>query len=710
MKALSRCITRHIPRMRGRRSRIAGVVLSVALALGAAVGVAFHDPGGGGHLVAVGPTSAVHGFPVWYEDAKGLTLELCVDPADPYCLAAPLPNPDQPISFPGNFPDESFWSTADAIMDTNGGGQAQVVLALEAAFAGGAPAAGDQISFGRVRYRVDNLQAGATYTITTPYGTDEIVAASGGANGINSTEDIGIAPGVFTGALGSRIGPFLTWDPAVGPDPPAGYVGDPAVPHKVIGSPFGTNLFRIVGPGVGEVGSPFLCAPPATDCIETDLFTVTGKISTIAGVDGPRATYSTSGAGETMIDVFARSKPLQNILVSGGGFDPTALRGDGSSYFARVAPADPTPSAITLTNTGDAPPSVKTVPVDDLVTITHAVYDTTARTLTIEAVSSDKRSSAPPTLTATGFGQLVAGSLVVDPVAVPPVDVTVTSSAGGKDTELVEVIGGAFVPIDIVANAGPDQIVQQGATVSLDGTGSTGAVSGWAWTQLSGPATVTLAGADTATPSFTAPASPGNYVFELTVTGTAGSSTDAVTITVSDVAAPVANAGPDQTVPQGTPVTLSGSGSTGASGYSWTQISGPNVALSGAATATPSFTFPVLVGQSPILVFRLTVTGPGGTDTDEVQIAAVTDTLAVSRARFQTRQGQWTVVGTATVLAGNTVTIHLGPTLGGAVLGTATVDNLGDWSFRGTGASATTISIESSRGGQLLEVPVQVRR
>jgi hypothetical protein len=649
---------------------------------------------------------------VWYEDAKGLTLELCVDPGDPYCLAAPLPNPDQPISFPDNFPDESFWSTADAVMDTNGG-QAQVVLALEAAFAGGAPAAGDQISFGRVRYRVDNLQAGATYTITTPYGTDEIVAAAGGARGINFTEDIGIAPGVFTGALESRIGPFLRWDPAVGDAPPAGYVGDPAVPHKVIGSPFGTNVFRIVGPGVGG-DSPFLCAAPpegvpATDCIETDLFTVSGKISTIAGVDGPRATYSTSGAGETTIDVFARSRPLQNIQISGDGFDPTALRGDGSSYFARVAPADPTPSTITLTNTGDVPPSVKTVPVDDLVAITHAVYDATARTLTIEAVSSDKRSSAPPTLTATGFGQLLAGSLVVSPVAVPPVDVTVTSSAGGTDTEPVEVIGGAFVPIDIVANAGPDRIVQQGATVSLDGTGSTGAVSGWDWKQTSGE-TVTLTGANTATPSFTAPASPGDYVFELTVTGTAGSSTDTVTITVSSVAAPVADAGPDQTVPQRTLVTLSGSASTGASTYSWTQVSRPVVALSGAGTASPSFTFPVLVGQSPTLVFRLTVTGPGGTDMDDVQIAAVTDTLAVSRARFTTRQGQWTLVGTATVLTGNTVTIHLGPTLGGAVLGTATVDTAGNWTFRGTGPSATTVSIESSRGGQLLEVPVDVRR
>lgn len=261
------------------------------LAAGAAVAVAFHVAGGGGHLVAVGPTNSEHGFPVWYEDGNGLTLDLCVDPADPMCLAAPLPNPDQPIAFPGNFPDESSWFNAGAQMDTNGGGQARLVLGLEAAFAGGAPAAGDQISFGRIRYVIDNLQAGATYTITSPYGTDELVAPNEGPRSIVFTEDIGIAPGDFTGALNSRIGPFLTWDPAVGDTPPAGDIGDPAAPHRVVGSPFGTNVFRIVGPGVGEPGSPFLCAAPpgaATDCIETDLFTVSGKISTVAGVDGAR--------------------------------------------------------------------------------------------------------------------------------------------------------------------------------------------------------------------------------------------------------------------------------------------------------------------------------------------------------------------------------------------------------------------------------------
>jgi Right handed beta helix region len=72
---------------------------------------------------------------------------------------------------------------------------------------------------------------------------------------------------------------------------------------------------------------------------------------------------------------------------------------------------------------------------------------------------------------------------------------------------------------------------------------------------------------------------------------------------------PVANAGSNQTVTVGTPVTLNGTGSfdpdNGPSPltFSWTQTSGPAVTLTGANTATPSFT-PTVVGT---YVFSLVV-------------------------------------------------------------------------------------------------------
>ncbi len=91
-----------------------------------------------------------------------------------------------------------------------------------------------------------------------------------------------------------------------------------------------------------------------------------------------------------------------------------------------------------------------------------------------------------------------------------------------------------------VADAGPDQRnVDTGARVTLDGSGSddpdgdNNALS-YAWTQTKGR-DVTLSGADTAMPTFTAPALGDELIFSLTVTD-AGTpqetSTDTVTITV----------------------------------------------------------------------------------------------------------------------------------------------------------------------------------
>lgn len=78
-------------------------------------------------------------------------------------------------------------------------------------------------------------------------------------------------------------------------------------------------------------------------------------------------------------------------------------------------------------------------------------------------------------------------------------------------------------------------------------------------------------------------------------------------------AAPTANAGTDQTVTTQTTVNLNGSGSTDPDGdtlsYQWSQSSGPSVTLSGASTATPSFTAPTLAVNAPdaVLTFQLIV-------------------------------------------------------------------------------------------------------
>ena len=89
-------------------------------------------------LTTVGPVSATDGFPVWYKDKAGLRLENCISQADPLCPAfGALPDPTAPISFPDNYPDEGFYSLANANLNTGNAGKALLVVALEQAFRSG---------------------------------------------------------------------------------------------------------------------------------------------------------------------------------------------------------------------------------------------------------------------------------------------------------------------------------------------------------------------------------------------------------------------------------------------------------------------------------------------------------------------------------------------------------------------------------------------
>jgi hypothetical protein len=174
-----------------------------------------------------------------------------------------------------------------------------------------------------------------------------------------------------------------------------------------------------------------------------------------------------------------------------------------------------------------------------------------------------------------------------------------------------------------VAAAGADFSVNEGQTgVMLDGSGSSDPDSDpltYAWTQVAG-LTVTLSNANAQQPTFTAPTvalGGGTLTFKLTVTANGESDTDTVDVTVVNINhPPVAEADVDQSVAEGSPVTLDGTGSfdidTDIFTYAWVQVGTPTVTLSGANTANPTFTAPVINGSGApgvvaTLVFRLTV-------------------------------------------------------------------------------------------------------
>ncbi|MFJ6278699.1 chitobiase/beta-hexosaminidase C-terminal domain-containing protein [Arthrobacter subterraneus] len=219
------------------------------------------------------------GYPYWYGDNTGLRLELCLDAVEVCPVVGAGYDPAEPPAIPGNFPDESFWWSAEASLPLATGEDARLIMATEAAFGGaGDVAQGQQNAFARMRIRFDGAQPDASYTATTPYGIFIVTADDRGR--VRFTEDLGCLqqPCDWTEPLSGKIGPFLRWDSSL-PAAPAGSIGDPNVEHAVTGSPFGTNFFSIEGPGV----------PLA----QTDQFAVQGKIATVrAGVDKPGGTYN----------------------------------------------------------------------------------------------------------------------------------------------------------------------------------------------------------------------------------------------------------------------------------------------------------------------------------------------------------------------------------------------------------------------------------
>src|SRR2546425_139542 len=210
---------------------------------------------------------------------------------------------------------------------------------------------------------------------------------------------------------------------------------------------------------------------------------------------------------------------------------------------------------------------------------------------------------------------------------------TVTDQDGLTDTDTVII---TISPLPVVnqppvANAGPDRTVKEAALVTLDGTGSSdpdGDILTYSWIQTAGP-NVGLSNTTSATPTLIAPsvdATGTTLTFQLAVDdGKGANGTDTVKIKVNNVPVkPVANAGLDKTVVEGTIVTLNGIHSTDSDGtiksYSWLQTNGTNISLTDPTSASPSFTAPEVNSTGIVLTFKLTVSDGFANSTDTVDI------------------------------------------------------------------------------------------
>ena len=256
-------------------------------------------------------------------------------------------------------------------------------------------------------------------------------------------------------------------------------------------------------------------------------------------------------------------------------------------------------------------------------------------------------SGASQTFTITPATGCQVSSVLVDGATVGAV-----TSYAFSDVTTNHTISASFAAANQppVADAGPDQTVGKGAKVTLNGSNSTDVggpgIASYLWTQTGGTR-VRLSNASAAIATFTAPWRTGALTFELTVKDNNGlQSTDTCIVNVATAkqAATVAtaDAGSDQTVNEGTTITLDASNSTdnegttvtlngsdstapnkGALSYLWQQIDGPAVTLSDPNSPQLTFEAPQIGSGAVSMRFRLTVTNKYGlksTDTCFVNV------------------------------------------------------------------------------------------
>jgi PKD repeat protein len=212
-----------------------------------------------------------------------------------------------------------------------------------------------------------------------------------------------------------------------------------------------------------------------------------------------------------------------------------------------------------------------------------------------------------------------------DNLGIYVVTLNVTDFAGnwGTDSLTVTVID-MTAP---VANAGSDQTIDEGTQVTFNGSKSSDNIgcANYTWAFMD-RAPVTLHGV---LPAYQFD-NPGTFIVTLNVTDAAGNwNTSTVIVTVNDITAPLADAGLDRTIDEGTLLAFNGTGSSdevGVVDYTWTFTDRTHITLFG---AQPEYQF----DHSGIFVVTLTVTdaaGNVGMDTMTVTVKDVTRPVAIA--------------------------------------------------------------------------------
>ena len=378
--------------------------------------------------------------------------------------------------------------------------------------------------------------------------------------------------------------------------------------------------------------APTVNAGPDQTVDEGDTVTLSG---TATGAD-PEDTldYTWSHNSTALTITFADSKAVDTTFDAPNVSEDTAVEftlrvSDGTIEVTDKA-------VVTITDSANSPPEVEAgadqeVAEGATVTLSGTVSDDDPEdTLTYEWTHD-----GPSGITFANSAALSTTFTAPDVAANTTITVTLTANDGtvdASDTLQVTVTDSPNSPPTV--NAGPDQTVDEGDTVTLSGT-ATGAdpedTLDYTWSHNSTALTITFADSKAVDTTFDAPNVSEDTAVEFTLRVSDGTIevTDKAVVTITDSAnsPPEVEAGADQEVAEGATVTLSGTVSDDdpedTLTYEWTHDGPSGITFANSAALSTTFTAPDVAANTTITV---TLTANDGTvDASDTLQVTVTD-------------------------------------------------------------------------------------